>query len=64
MKASDGHQIEKKVTGHAGGTGSLVFFLGEASLELLFWGQPHFPNKSVLNTTSTLFRQKQIPISQ
>jgi hypothetical protein len=36
MKASDGHQIEKKVTGHAEETGSLVFFWGEASLELLF----------------------------
>jgi hypothetical protein len=64
MKASDGHEIEKKVTGHAGGTGSLVFFWGEASLELLFWGQPHFPNNSVLKAASTLFRKKQIPISQ
>ena len=58
MKASDGHEIEKKVTGHAEETVSLVFFWGEASLELLFRGQPHFPNKSVLNTTSTLFRKK------
>jgi hypothetical protein len=28
MKASDGHEIEKKVTGHAEDTVSLVFFLG------------------------------------
>ena len=38
MKASDGQQDEKKVTGHADGTVILVFFRGEASLELLFRG--------------------------
>tara|TARA_B100001057_G_scaffold122404_1_gene121249 strand:- start:8236 stop:8718 length:483 start_codon:yes stop_codon:yes gene_type:complete len=38
MKASDGQQDEKEVTGHADGTVILVFFRGEASLELLFRG--------------------------
>ena len=38
MKASDGQQDQKDVTGHADGTVILVFFWGEASLEPLFRG--------------------------
>ena len=38
MKASDGQQDEREVTGHADGTVILVFFWGEASLEPLFRG--------------------------
>ena len=58
MKARGGQQNEKEVTGHADRTVILVIFWGEASLELLFWGQLRFPTSSVLNTTSTLSRQK------
>ena len=38
MKACCGQQDEREVTGHADGTVILVFFRGEASLELLFRG--------------------------
>tara|TARA_B100000925_G_scaffold144815_1_gene108424 strand:- start:1415 stop:1741 length:327 start_codon:yes stop_codon:yes gene_type:complete len=38
MKASDGQQDQKEVTGHADGTVIIVFFWEEASLEPLFRG--------------------------